>query len=158
MDEMDRTAGGRTEKVLRIADVIPPFRGEDDVGSDGNPKASARSRGKKPGSKRKNRRTGDAGADLRENATERGLTGDNEIPTFNLAESILARQRRITAGRRKKRSPAAVTTDDGQATAVPMYVDELSAQEQTELQRIVADIVARDIERLCRGWNEALPV
>ena len=158
MDEMDRTAESRMEKVLRAADVIPPFRGEDAAGSDGNPKTSARSRGKKAGSKRKNRRAADAGAGRREKATERVLTGDNEIPTFNLAESILARQRRITAGRRKKRSPAAIKKDDGQTTAVPMYIDELSAQEQAELQQIVAEIVARDIQRLCRGSSQSLPV
>jgi hypothetical protein len=158
MDEMDRIAESRGEKVLRAADVMPPFHARDDAGGDSDSKTSARSRGKKAGSKRKNRRAGDAGAAGRKNATERIQPDDSKIPTFDLAESILARQRRITAGRRKKRSPAPVKRDDGQTTAVPMYIDELSAQEQAELQQIVAEIVARDIQRLCRGSSRFLPV
>jgi len=156
MDEKDRTTEGRTEKVLRAADVMPPFREDGAAGRDGERKTSARWRGRASKSKRKSRR---ADAVVRqENVITSNGPDDNEIPTFDLAESILARQRRITAGRRKKRSPAAVAKDDGQTTAVPMYIDELSAQEQAELQQIVAGIVARDIQRLCRGSSRFLPV
>jgi len=135
---MDRTTESRAKKVLRAADVLPPFDGETPPGSD--PKVSTRSRGKTAKSKRKNRRT---------------EAGDSEIPTFDLAESILARQRRVTAGRRKKRSQAASKTDSRQNAVGLTYIDELSAQEQAELQQVVAKIVARDIERLCCRSNES---
>ncbi|MBN2134064.1 MAG: hypothetical protein JW741_31465 [Sedimentisphaerales bacterium] len=153
MDEKDRTTESGMEKVLRAADVLPPFGAEAVAGSD--PKTSARSRGKTGGSKRKNRPAGAAGA---KDATQRSMPDGNEIPTFDLAESILARQRSITAGRRRKRSRTASKTDAGQTTIRPMYIDELSAQEQAELQEIVAKIVARDIERLCHRSNVSLPV
>lgn len=153
---MDRTTESRAEKVLRAADVLPPFDEETLPGSD--PKVSTRPRGKTAKSKRKNRRAGAADSGGQRNAVERNMPGDSEIPTFDLAESILARQRRVTAGRRKKRSQAASKTDSRQNAVRLTYIDELSAQEQAELQQVVAKIVARDIERLCCRSNESVPV
>jgi len=160
VDEMDRTTESRAEKVLRAADVLPPFDEEVPPGNNSDPKASApaRPRGKTDKSKRKNRRAGAADSGGQRNAVERNMPGDSEIPTFDLAESILARQRRVTAGRRKKRSQAASKTDSRQNAVRLTYIDELSAQEQAELQQVVAKIVARDIERLCCRSNESVPV
>ena len=73
----------------------------------------------------------------------------SEIPRFDLAEKIMAEQRRITAVRRK--GPG--QTDEGQDKEAESVCDAkkqvppaLSAEEQ-----IIAEIVARDIERLCKG-------
>ncbi|MCL5282036.1 MAG: hypothetical protein M1376_19260 [Planctomycetes bacterium] len=76
-----------------------------------------------------------------------------EIPSYDLAENILAEQRQA-AGRRR-RGPgqtgadpcacsAAVVQPRGVAPADPV------SQDLRDLQRVVAEIVARDIERLCR--------
>ena len=73
-----------------------------------------------------------------------------EIPKFNLAEQIMAEQRKITAVRRKgpgkmarppqKRHPA----ESIGRNVMPMPI--LSGPEQ-----IISEIVARDIEELCVG-------
>ena len=73
-----------------------------------------------------------------------------EIPSYDLAENILAEQRRA-AGRRR-RGPGRV--EDEPAAPAPVGAKNLSpllaSQDLLELQRVVAEIVARDIERLCR--------
>ena len=69
----------------------------------------------------------------------------NEIPKFDLAEEIMAEQRKITAIRRK----------------APGEKKELQSQEaeaeraQSYQEQIITEIVARDIERLLRGGNIA---
>jgi hypothetical protein len=75
----------------------------------------------------------------------------SEIPRFDLAEDIMAEQRRITAVRRK--GPGQKDEAEGQereaepaGDAFGQRMPALSGQEQ-----IVADIVSRDIARLCRG-------
>jgi hypothetical protein len=73
-----------------------------------------------------------------------------EIPSYDLAENILAEQRR-TASRRRRgpgrvgASPCACPSE-GDHRGSPL----LAPQDLLELQRVVAEIVARDIERLCR--------
>ena len=80
----------------------------------------------------------------------------SEIPKFDLAEQILAEQRKITAIRRKApgkkpkapdRQPQAQSTD----YAIKQPPSILSEQEQ-----IVAEIVARDIEKLYRRDSSSL--
>jgi len=71
-----------------------------------------------------------------------------EIPSYDLAENILAEQRRA-AGRRR-RGPGRV--EDEPVAVAPVGATHASpVQDLPELQRVVAEIVARDIERLCRG-------
>jgi hypothetical protein len=67
-----------------------------------------------------------------------------EIPSFDLAEEIMAEQRRITAIRRKA---------PGQRTEAQQNepVDHPPTPALSEQEKIIAEIVARDIERLCRG-------
>ena len=87
----------------------------------------------------------------------------SEIPTYDLAEHILAEQRRA-AGRRR-RAPGQVqeepTAGPGAADG-PMFIPEITSQDLFELQRLVAQIVARDIDRLCQrpagrgNWNSAI--
>jgi hypothetical protein len=74
----------------------------------------------------------------------------NDIPTFDLAEQIMAEHRKMTAVKRKgpvkmavppkKRHPA----ESIARNIVPREI--LSGPEQ-----IIAEIVARDIENLCMG-------
>jgi len=75
---------------------------------------------------------------------------NNDIPTFDLAEQIMAEHRKMTAVKRKgpgkmasppqRRHPAETYAPN----IVPRGI--LSGPEQ-----IIAEIVARDIENLCMG-------
>jgi hypothetical protein len=73
------------------------------------------------------------------------------IPIYDLAENILAEQRRA-AGRRRRgpgraeEEPAASSANTGVSVAAPAW----ASGDLAELQRLVAEIVAHDIERLCR--------
>ena len=73
-----------------------------------------------------------------------------EIPKFDLAEEIMAEQRQITAIRRK---------GPGEKNEVQSRIDEVKSigyaikqptQESSQQEQIIAEIVARDIEKLCR--------
>ncbi|MBN2020993.1 MAG: hypothetical protein JW749_12310 [Sedimentisphaerales bacterium] len=69
----------------------------------------------------------------------------SDIPQFNLADDIMAEQRRLTAARRQRPS----TEDRGQRTEEkqPSFAQSFTSQ----WDPVIADIVARDIERLCKG-------
>ena len=72
----------------------------------------------------------------------------HEIPKFDLAEEIMAEQRRITAIKRKapgKKTEAQRSEPQAQPVG---YTTEQPLSEQ---EKIIAEIVARDIEKLCRG-------
>lgn len=82
-----------------------------------------------------------------------------DIPSYDLAENILAEQRQAAGQRR--RGPGAgggTKTDDRRpATEGAAVLRSLSsvlrdpaAPDLPDIQRVVAEIVARDIERLCR--------
>lgn len=72
----------------------------------------------------------------------------HEIPKFDLAEEIMAEQRRITAV--KRRAPAKKTEAVGLSSTIGSTG--LSQRPRPLAQeQIIAEIVARDIEKLCRG-------
>ncbi|MFZ0035061.1 MAG: hypothetical protein WAK60_08765 [Sedimentisphaerales bacterium] len=74
-----------------------------------------------------------------------------EIPSFDLAEEIMAEQRKITAIRRK--APGQKT--EAQRLKPEAQIDDHIIEQPkpllSEQERIIAEIVARDIKRLCRG-------
>ncbi len=76
-----------------------------------------------------------------------------EIPSYDLAQNILAEQRQAAGQRRRGpgqagADPCARSDAAGQPRgAAPA---DLASQDLRDLQRVVAEIVARDIERLCR--------
>jgi len=76
-----------------------------------------------------------------------------EIPSYDLAENILAEQRRAAGQRRRGPGRAEaeliVSARAGARDLSPLPSGP-AAQDLLELQRVVAEIVARDIERLCR--------
>ena len=103
----------------------------------------------------------------------------SQIPKFNLAEQIMAEQRKITAIRRKapgkpQRLPSLapavmqVQTQDGAAGKKTKAPDRQPQAQSTgytikpppptlsEQEQIIAEIVARDIERLCVGDTSSL--
>ncbi len=86
--------------------------------------------------------------------------GNTDIPRFDLAEDIMAEHRRQTAGRRKgPGGPAPVDLTPVPRPSIPLptvkkpFLSRYGFSESfnTAGDPVIADIVARDIERLCRG-------
>jgi len=84
-----------------------------------------------------------AGAGLKEGTRE--LQQEGPIPSFDLGEEIMAEQRKVSAVRRKAPSKKNETEKQDEAFE---YTNEQSGLE-SESTPIIAEIVARDIERLC---------
>ena len=73
-----------------------------------------------------------------------------EVPRFDLAEDIMAEQRKVTAIKRKgPGEKVKVSRAERQAGAVG-YKIRHPREAAGEESRLIAEIVARDIERLCR--------
>lgn len=66
------------------------------------------------------------------------------VPEFDLARQIMARHRRQSATRRTAPASRKTTSHKSTSSAVPRPVPILSAHQQ-----IIAEIVARDIKKLC---------
>ena len=146
VDEKENSTKPKRTRVLRATDVIPPFDklpdGADGIDREGpgfpaGPSSDSNTRGE---------------SDLTAGGTPDAgppLVADAKIPKYDLAENILAEQRRVAARRRRSPSqaqPVAVSQSNGAGPSLA----ELPSDDLPELQRIVAEIVARDIDRLCR--------
>lgn len=140
------------ERVLRAMDVIPPF--EDDLAktppaTQGTQKDRAVPRIQPWGQTRKQ-------SSAQNKTPSPPNTSDDEaarIPALDLGEKILAEQRRMTA--RKRKAPGTAQVESGQdqpPSVVAMRAEravEPSAHDLAQLEQLVAEIVARDIDRLC---------
>jgi len=80
----------------------------------------------------------------------------NEIPKFDLAEQIMAEQRKITAIRRKAPGKKTKTPDQWPRIQSTGYAIKQPPPTLPEYERIIAEIVARDIEKLYRGDSSSL--
>jgi hypothetical protein len=140
--------------VLRAKDMVPPYNGEirSNEAAKGTQSHTSQQVTNKPAH------------DITVNATDSKMTSDDfnhvehtvsqrddgQVPRFDLAEDIMAEQRKITGLRRKgprKRFEGAgiqePVTSFGQSVFQPI-------QSEFEQQQIVSEIVARDIEKLFR--------
>jgi hypothetical protein len=77
------------------------------------------------------------------------------IPKFDLAEDIMAEHRRITAIRRKAPGQIDEAQKQVQENESGVYTTEEPSTALSEQEEIIAEIVARDIERLCRGGSSS---
>jgi len=77
----------------------------------------------------------------------------NSVPKFNLAEEIMAEQRRVTAIKRK--GPDKKTELDQPQIQPVRYAIEQPGQVSAEQDQIITEIVTRDIESVCRGGYSA---
>jgi len=145
--------GSNVEKVLRAMDVIPPFH-EDcgkmpPVGEPGGARIQPWKRPREQEAIWKEPSPPTPAAD-----------GAGHIPTLDLGEKILAEQRRKTA--RKRKAPSSVQARSNEIQAPPVVAlraeraVEPSALDAARLEQLVAEIVARDIDRLCSGPVRAM--
>jgi hypothetical protein len=75
----------------------------------------------------------------------------SRIPTFDLADDIMAAQRRVSAVRRRGPGVKFESEMEEQNSRPAGQTEAAAIVVAPEQDRIVAEIVARDIERLCRG-------
>ena len=76
---------------------------------------------------------------------------ESEIPKFDLAEEIMAEQRKVASARRKGPGKDVEARKKEQEADSVDYLGEQPTPMALERQQIIAEIVARDIEKLCRG-------
>lgn len=90
---------------------------------------------------------------VRMNKKEEAETSEEtpEIPSFDLAEEIMAEQRKITAIRRKAPCQKTEAQRLKPETQIVDHIIEQPKPLLSEQEKIITEIVARDIERLCRG-------
>lgn len=189
MDDVNHSTRSKRVRVLRAADVLPPFDKVPAPGTSGEGETIRTEGNKKAGtvegkntSNAADRPLGPFGPSTCSPTASRTDTDVElspaicpEIPKYDLAENILAEQRRTAARRRRApgeekatdkaglrgRTPGKATENDGDGqtcrssglgTIVPSLsrTGEGPVGDLAEIQRIVAEIVARDIERLCR--------
>lgn len=74
---------------------------------------------------------------------------ESEIPRFDLGEGLMAEQRKSTAGKRRRPGKKAAAEAEKKAEAAKDTDKERGLEED----RIIAEIVARDIERLYGGGS-----
>lgn len=80
------------------------------------------------------------------------MDSQNPIPRFDLAEEIMAEQRKITAMRRK--SPGETKAESHEKESLSTgYIIGQPAPRWPEQEQIISEIVARDIEKLCKGGS-----
>ena len=138
--------------VLRASDIMPPY--------------------KKTAEEDKSQRTGEntaSPADALETTTDKEKTEHigpaeekpvgaaeaeqqrSEIPRFDLAEEIMAEQRKVSATRRKAPGKIFEAQKAEEEVGPSRYAIRQPTPAQPYQQQIITEIVARDIEMLCRG-------
>lgn len=159
MDEVDQNVRPKRVRALRATDIMPPFDKSpapvDVGGTELEPPEPAALEPVHTNSQTDSApdagfaETSPAGQD-----TEASPADDGEIPKYDLAENILAEQRRVAAKRRRAPSQSEEEPlDPPKPSDLKPSEPELPSEDLPELQRIVAEIVAKDIERLCRRPN-----
>jgi len=140
-------------RVLRAADVIPPFN-QDVMQANESAKASKEptlepSQLQQPKHERRGRRLREAGADPGDPSPMESPAAAVGIPTFDLADNMLAEHRQMAARRRKAPSQIQTEPEIQPECRVMTHVVDPPSQDLREVQRVVVEIVARDIQRLC---------
>ncbi len=152
MAEVNDNRRSKRARVLRATDVIPPF--DQDAAQANEPenvsKEPTPEPAQQPKRERKGRRRQEAGTDADDMKPVTSPQAAPEMPMFDLAEHVLAEHRQMAARRRK--APGQIQTEPGirpERPAVVTHVVEPPSRDLSELQHVVAEIVARDIQRLC---------
>jgi hypothetical protein len=152
-EQFDADTVQRKADVLRARDIIPgsPTR---DEGRLGTPPPYKNVTGQEPDSQQTGKNEPHPPAEQRTSLETEQQT--SEIPKFDLAEEIMVEQRRITATRRK--APGEKDGDHRQEREAESagYAIGQPSPALSEQEQIIAEIVARDIKRLCRSGTSSL--
>jgi hypothetical protein len=159
-EQFGADAEQRKSDVLRAKDIIPPLRaarpapdlqqaGQEAPASPAVPPPSS-DKGLSPGNVQLTQPEPNPAANT-PTAPLKADQAKNEIPRFNLADKIMAEQRRITAVRRKGPGQTEEVQEQEQKAESVGGIKEQVPPALSEEEQIIADIVARDIEKLCRG-------
>ncbi len=136
--------------VLRAKDIVPPFdREESQQSNSAEPFKENFSVSKAKGTRDSNSLEKENSQDRL--STEAANTKDakkrqesSEVPKFDLAEDIMAEQRKVTASKRK--APG----QRNQAKVIGYALEQLASAPKKQ-EKIIAEIVAADIEKLRKG-------
>jgi len=152
---------GRKKKrdggVLRAEDIVPPY-GED-TGRNGSPQKAKTGGNEALPSQKKGKQVSTGKPPVAGKAPAKGRgAGPQEvarqgsgIPTFDLGRQILAEQRKAAAVKRKGPGIRGAAPPGISQAQLASDADGRVGAELSERDRIIAEIVARDIGRLCRG-------
>ena len=151
--------------VLRIEDVLPPYNKEKHHKQD-LPITKAGQIKDVPSQNGQNQTLKEVASPLSISPTQHAeacaaesvgvVQKANEIPKFDLADQIMAEQRKITAIRRKAPGQKTKAPDRRPRIESTGHAIERSQWALSEKDLIIAEIVARDIEKLCRGDSSKL--
>jgi hypothetical protein len=138
--------------VLRARDVIPPYE-EEPPGESKPQETSEQTASSNATAETERREEETPHEDITEaGAGSPGIPQENgEIPRLDLAEKIMAEQRRITSIRRRAPGEGRESETAEIETGPVVGPVEQHRPAQSDQERIIAEIVTRDIEKLCRG-------
>jgi hypothetical protein len=147
---------GRSD-VLRAKDIVPPF------GREESQKHSSAESFEEDSFVSDMKGTRDSNSLEQENSQDRlsaeaanakdtkGEQKSSVVPKFDLAEDIMAEQRKVTATRRKAPGQRSQVVPIRNQAKVIGYALEQLASAPKEHEKIIAEIVAADIEKLRKG-------
>jgi hypothetical protein len=117
------------DKILRAGDIMPPY----------NVRSAQTTSAELSGA----RKTSTSSVESRE----------RDIPRFNLAEEIMAEQRKVTSAKRKALGLRGTTPGQQEKTIESIrHAVILPTPLFLKQQQIIAEIVAKDIAKLCRDF------
>lgn len=144
--------------VLRAGDVIPPYDNREDL-KQGRQKDKANDKKDSSSQKKRHLETSipqNSKDGLKPSNDSKGRRHGNEhqkgaIPKFDLAEDIMAEQRKISAARRKSPDKKIQAQSQQEQVQHTGFLSSLPTPILSEQEQIVAQIVAKDIDELCGG-------
>lgn len=135
-EQVDNISEGKKD-VLRARDIMPPYGKASEETTKAADAVEQKEETETP----------------REEETQRSSAAQrkSDVPRFDLAEQILAEQRKISAIKRKAPMKRVEALRPAVEVGPAHYAVRPPAPRQAYQQQIIVEIVARDIERLCRG-------
>lgn len=143
---MNKTDSDKSEDtgILRAKDIIPPYT---------NINKKPKQHLKKENSLRTEHKA--KHTELPPSKSKNTASQNAEIPKFDLAEHILSEQRK-TASVRRKGPGAAYKNQNSERRIRSISYNILKQPKLAQQEQIIAEIVSRDIQKLCNGDNQDL--
>jgi len=156
VNNMGNNKPGRSD-VLRAKDIVPPFNHEESQQHNSAESfkenfSASKTKGTRDSNSLEQKNSQDRlSAEAANTKDTKGEQESSEVPKFDLAEDIMAEQRKVTAARRKAPSQRSQVVPIRNQAKVIGYALEQLANAPKEHEKIIAEIVAADIEKLRKG-------